>query len=181
MHDIWQLFVSFTKVGLFGFGGGPSMIPLIQEEVVDAQAWLTQDEFVDAFAFGNSLPGPIATKIAGYVGYQVAGVGGAAAGLIGVTIPTVIAMIALGTLYARYKDSALFSSFLRGVRPIVVALLALVVWQFSPSAFGSPSQWLGNWALWLLGIAAFVLAVRFNVHPALLIVVGGVVGVAFFR
>ena len=53
------------------------MIPLIQEEVVNAQAWLTQDEFVDAFAFGNSLPGPIATKIAGYVGYQVAGVGGA--------------------------------------------------------------------------------------------------------
>ena len=90
-------------------------------------------------------------------------------------------MIALGTVYARYKDSALFSSFLRGVRPIVVALLALVVWQFSPSAFGSPSQWLGNWAFWLLGIAAFVLAVRFNVHPALLIVVGGVVGVTFFR
>ena len=80
MQDIWQLFVSFTKVGLFGFGGGPSMIPLIQEEVVDAQAWLTQDEFVDAFAFGNSLPGPIATKIAGYVGYQVAGVGGRSSG-----------------------------------------------------------------------------------------------------
>lgn len=181
IQDIWQLFYSFTKVGLFGFGGGPSMIPLIQEEVVEAQKWLSQEEFVDAFAFGNSLPGPIATKMAGYVGYQVAGTAGAAAGLIGVTVPTIIAMIALGTAYARYKDTALFSSFLKGVRPIVVALLALVVWQFVPKAFGTPPQWISNWSLWLLGIVSFVLAVRFNVHPALLIVVGGLAGVLFYK
>jgi len=181
LTNIWQLFFSFAKVGVFGFGGGPSMIPLIQEEVVEAQQWLTQEEFLDAFAFGNSLPGPIATKMAGYVGYQVAGSWGAVAGLIGVTVPTVIAMIALGAVYARYKDSPVFSSFLKGVRPVVVALLALVVWQFAPKAFGAPPQWLANWSLWFIGIAAFVLSVRFNFHPALLIVVGGVVGVTFLR
>lgn len=181
ISDLWQLFYSFGKVGIFGFGGGPSMIPLIQEEVVEAQKWLSQEEFLDAFAFGNSLPGPIATKMAGYVGYQVAGAPGAAAGLIGVTVPTIIAMIALGAVYARYKDTALFSSFLKGVRPVVVALLALVVWQFAPKAFGTPPEWLGNWALWSIGIVAFVASVRFNVHPALLIVVGGAVGLSFLR
>lgn len=181
LTDVWQIFFSFTKVGIFGFGGGPSMIPLIQEEVVEAQQWLTQEEFVDAFAFGNSLPGPIATKMAGYVGYQVAGVWGAVAGLVGVAVPTIIAMIALGVVYARYKDTPLFSSFLKGVRPVVVALLALVVWQFAPKAFGEPPQWLANWSLWLLGIAAFVLSVRFDVHPALLIVLGGAAGIIFFR
>lgn len=179
--EFLQVFWAFTKVGLFGFGGGQSMIPLIQEEVVDARAWLTQEEFLDAFAFGNSLPGPISTKMAGFVGYQVAGVPGAAAGLIGVSVPTIIAMILLGTLYTRYKDTALFTSFLRGVRPVVVALLALVVWQFAPKAFGTPPEWLGNWSLWLVGIAAFVAALRFNVHPALLIVVGGLIGVGFLR
>ena len=176
-----KLLWSFTKVGIFGFGGGPSMIPLIQEEVVEVQKWLTKEEFLDAFAFGSSLPGPIATKMAGYVGYKVSGTVGAVAGLIGVTVPTIIAMIALGAVYAKYRGSPVFDSFLRGVRPVVIALLALVVWDFFPSALGRPPQWLGNWALWLLAVGAFVLSVKFNAHPALLIVVGGVVGIGFLR
>ena len=180
MTEIWSLFWSFTKVGLFGFGGGPSMIPLIQEEVVDAQGWLSREEFLDAYAFGSTLPGPIATKMAGYVGYKVSGVAGAAAGLIGVAVPTIIAMIALGVVYLRFRDSPLITGFLKGVRPVVIALLALVVYEFAPSAFGQPPQWLSNWAFWLLAIVAFVLAVRFDVHPALLIVIGGVIGITLF-
>ncbi|MEM6430074.1 MAG: chromate transporter [Deinococcota bacterium] len=179
--DILQLFYAFAKVGVFGFGGGPSMIPLIQEEVVDVQGWLTREEFLDAFAFGNTLPGPIATKMAGYVGYQVAGVGGAAAGLLGVTVPSIIAIIALGAVYLRYRESTVFTGFLRGVRPVVIALLALVVYQFVPRALGTPDTWLANWFLWVLAIAAFVLAVRFNVHPAFLIVGSGAIGILFLR
>jgi chromate transporter len=178
---LFQLFWSFGKVGVFGFGGGPSMIPLIQAEVVDVRGWLTREEFLDAFAFGNTLPGPIATKLAGYVGYKVGGWGGAFAGLVGMTVPTVLAMIALATLYLRFRDHPAVGGFLRGVRPIVIALLALVVYEFLPSALGNPPQWLANWALWALAIAAFVLSVRFHVHPALLIVAGGALGVAFFR
>jgi len=176
-----KLLWSFAKVGLFGFGGGPSMIPLIQEEVVDVQRWLTKEEFLDAFAFGNALPGPIATKMAGYVGFKVAGWPGATAGLVGVTVPTILAMIALGGLYLRYRESPLFASFLRGVRPVVIALLAVVVWEFAPRAFGAPPEWLANWALWALAAGAFVLAIRFGVHPAVLIVAGGVTGLIFLR
>lgn len=179
--EILRLFYSFAKVGLFGFGGGPSMIPLIQEEVVEIQAWLTREEFLDAFAFGNALPGPIATKLAGYVGYKVAGPGGALSGLLGMTLPTILAMLALGSLYFRFRDAPQVMGFLRGVRPVVVALLLMVVWQFVPSAFGPPSQWLSSWALWLLAAAAFVLAVFYNVHPALLIVAGGLLGVYLIR
>lgn len=179
--ELLRLFLAFAKVGLFGFGGGPSMIPLMQEEVVEARAWLTREEFLDAFAFGNTLPGPITTKIAGYVGYKVAGVGGALFGLIGISVPTVIAMLVLGGLYAKYRDTAALTGFLRGVRPVVIALLLMVVWQFVPSAFGAPSQWLGAWALWLLAIASFILGVWFNVHPAALIVVGGLLGIFVIR
>ncbi|MEX2535352.1 MAG: chromate transporter [Trueperaceae bacterium] len=179
--EIFKLFYSFAKVGLFGFGGGPSMIPLIQEEVVEIQAWLTREEFLDAFAFGNTLPGPIATKLAGYVGYKVAGVGGAVSGLLGMTVPTIIFMVALAGLYARYREAPALAGFLRGVRPVVIALLLMVVWQFVPSAFGPPSQWLGSWALWLVAAAAFVLGVFYNVHPAVLIVAGGALGVLVLR
>ncbi len=179
--EVFKIFWSFTKVGLFGFGGGPSMIPLIQEEVVEIQGWLTQEEFLDAFALGNSLPGPIATKMAGYVGYQVAGVAGAAAGLVGVTVPTAVAMVLLLGLYLRFRENPAIARFLKGARPVVVALLALVVWQFAPRAFGTPGQWFGNWVLWALALVAFVLSVRFNVHPAFLIVAGGAVGMLVLR
>ena len=179
--EIFRLFYAFAKVGLFGFGGGPSMIPLIQEEVVEIQEWLTREEFLDAFAFGNTLPGPIATKLAGYVGYQVAGVGGAIAGLLGMTVPTIVFMIALATLYLRYRDAPALEGFLRGVRPVVIALLLMVVWQFIPSAFGTPGEWLGSWALWLIAAVAFVLGAFYTVHPAFLIVAGGALGVFVLR
>lgn len=178
---IVDIFTSFAKVGIFGFGGGPSMIPLIQEEVVEVQGWLTHEEFLDAFAFGSALPGPIATKLAGYVGYKMAGWSGAAVGLLGISGPTIVAMVGLITLYLRFRDEPALAGFLNGVRPVVIALLALVVWEFLPKALGAPPQWLANWVLWLLAIGAFALSVRFNVHPAALIVVGGLIGVVFLR
>ncbi|MCA9838291.1 MAG: chromate transporter [Trueperaceae bacterium] len=181
LADLWQIFYSFGKVGIFGFGGGPSFVPLIQEEVVEVQKWLSKEEFLDAFAFGNALPGPIATKLAGFVGYKVAGWPGAVMGLLGVTVPTIIAMVIFFNIYLRYQNNPAFNNFLKGVRPVVIALLALVVWEFIPKALGNPPQWLGNWALWLVAIVAFVASVRFNVHPALLIVLGGVVGLTLLR
>lgn len=179
--SLLTLFWSFAKVGMFGFGGGPSMIPLIQEEVVEIQQWLTQSEFLDAFAFGNSLPGPIATKMAGYVGYQVAGWPGAAIALLGVSVPTILAMILLATLYLRFKDKPAIEGFLRGVRPVVIALLALVVWDFAPKALVIGGGWERIAFVWGLTSIAFLLAVKFNVHPAVLIVVGGGLGALTLR
>ncbi len=176
MSDLWELFVSFTRAGLFGFGGGPSMIPLIQVEVVELRGWLTRDAFLDAFAFGNALPGPIATKLAGYVGYQVAGPLGAAVGLFGVTVPTILAMLALAGAYARFRGNPLVQRFLAGVRPVVVALLALVVWDFAPTALMVAPTWWANAPLWGIAVAATWVSLRRDPHPALLIVVGGLLG-----
>lgn len=175
MKDIFDVFLAFAKVGLFGFGGGPSMIPLIEQEVVGAQGWLTPTEFLDAFAFGNSLPGPIATKLAGYVGYEVAGVAGAVSGLLGVTVPTMIAMIALASLFKRVEKHWAAVSFLNGVRPIIVALLALVVWEFTPSAFQAYGGWSTVLPLAMAGLTA-LLTIRRSVHPIACIALGGVVG-----
>jgi len=99
-----SIFWSFAKVGIFGYGGGPSMIPLIQEEVVDRQRWLAIEEFIDALAMGNALPGPIAIKMPAYVGFKIAGLPGAIAGVIGMMLPCFVLMLVLATFFLRYKD-----------------------------------------------------------------------------
>lgn len=174
-----DLFTSFSKVGLFGFGGGPSLVPLLQEEVVSLRGWLTAEEFLDAFALGNALPGPIATKMAAYIGFKVAGWTGVVAGLLGMVLPTALLMLALLGLYLRFREAPYVEGFLRGVRPVVIALLLMVALQFAPRALGAPREILQNVAPWLLMIASLTLAWRFDVHPALLIVLGGLVGVVF--
>jgi chromate transporter len=175
-----SLFLAFAKVGLFGFGGGPSFIPLIQREV-EARRWLEREAFLDAFAFGNALPGPIATKLAGYVGYRVAGWAGATAALLGLTVPTIVAMIALAALYVRYGDAPVVVDFLTGLRPVVIALLVLVVVTFVPSALGPLRAWRDNLPRWALAFGAFALAVSLDVHPALLIAGGGLLGLTVMR
>jgi chromate transporter len=174
------LAVAFAKVGLFGFGGGPSFIPLIQREV-EARRWLTREAFLDAFAFGNALPGPIATKLAGYVGYRVAGWGGALVALLALTVPTILAMVGLAALYVQYQDSRWVAGFLTGLRPVVIGLLVYTVVVFAPGALGPPGAWRGNLLRWGLAVAAFVAAVAFGIHPGLLILAGGVAGIALRR
>lgn len=176
MSAILEVLWSFTRIGLLGFGGGPAMIPLIQVEVVDLRGWLTPAEFLDAFAFGNALPGPIATKMAGYVGFQVAGWPGAAAGLLGITGPTIVAMVTLASFYRRYGGHELVQRFLYGVRPVVVALLALVVWDYLPTAMAPAELRWGSWPLWLIVAATVIASLRTRVHPALLVILGGALG-----
>src|SRR5690606_11727003 len=131
-----ELFISFARVSLFGFGGGPSMIPLVRAEVVEGRGWLTPEAFLDAFAFGNALPGPIVTKLSAYVGHQVAGWPGAAAALAGATLPTMLLILLAVRLVLRGKENQWLRAAIDGIRPVVVALLLLVAWDFAPRALG---------------------------------------------
>jgi chromate transporter len=157
------------------------MIPLIQVEVVDLRSWLTPAEFLDAFAFGNALPGPIATKLAGYVGYRVAGWAGALTALLALTVPTILAMVGLAALYVEYQESPWVAGFLTGLRPVVIGLLVYTVVIFAPGALGPLRAWRSNVLRWCLAIAAFVAAVAFGIHPGLLILAGGVAGMTLRR
>ena len=176
---LWHLTSSFAKVGLFGFGGGPAFIPLIEREAI-GRRWLDRPGFLDAFAFGNTLPGPIATKLAGYVGYRVAGTAGALAALLALTLPTIVAMIALAEVYAANQDAVAVQGFLRGLRPVVIALLLQTVLQFAPGALGPIARWRANGFAWGLFAGAFALALV-GVHPGILIVAGGALGLLVKR
>ena len=83
--DYWNLFVGFFRIGILGFGGGPTMIPLVHAECVKKYGWITDDEFSDVLAMGNALPGPIATKMASYIGYKVKGLIGASIAIMATT------------------------------------------------------------------------------------------------
>lgn len=168
----YQLFIAFGRANIFGFGGGPSVIPLIQQEVVANYKWLTTEEFTDALAMGNALPGPIATKMAAYVGYKIAGFWGALAALAGTVVPTAIAMLGLAGLYFKYKDTPQMAGMLKAVRPVVVVLLIQTAWEMGVKSFPLP-------VTWVIALVAMVLIFQFKLHPIILIVSAMIFGLFF--
>lgn len=164
---------AWVRVGVFGFGGGPSVIPLIHAECVERYGWLDEAAFLDALAFGNALPGPIAVKLAAYVGRVAAGWPGAVVAVLALSLPGVIGMLAVGGLWARYREAPAVAGMMRGVRPAIVAMLAYTVWELAPDGIRTVSG---------AGIAAVaLLALILKVHPALVIAAAMAVGALWMR
>jgi chromate transporter len=169
MPLLWEIFLAFAKVAMVGYGGGPAMIPLVQAEVVDVHHWFTNEEFVDTLAMGYALPGPISTKMAGYVGFKIAGLPGAVAGVVGMVMPTLVLMLLLAGILLTYKDTRYVQAVLKAVRPVVVALLVVTVWEILPHS-------IKGWDTALICVGAFLAVTFLNVHPALAILAAAVLG-----
>lgn len=174
MLQLAQLFWSFLKIGIFAYGGGPAMIPLIQEEVVDVHGWMTIEEFADALAMGYALPGPIACKMAGVVGMKVSGLSGVVCANVAIVMPSLIAMLVLMQFLLQFKDSPYVVATLRAVRPAVVGLLLVVIWEMLPKS-------VMNLSTGIIGAATFGVIAFGGVHPAWAIVAAAVVGLVGFR
>ena len=127
----WQLFVSYLKIGFFGFGGGYAMLSLIQNEVVVQHAWMTNAEFADIVAVSQITPGPIAINSATYVGYTVGmqsgsvwyGILGSVIATFAVCLPSMTLMILVARYIARLKGNPLVSGAMRGLRPVVIGMI----------------------------------------------------------
>ena len=176
--DLWNLFVAFFRASNLGFGGGPAIIPLIQAEAVDHYKWMTNAEFTDALAVANALPGPIATKIATYIGYQVASWPGVLVALAATVVPTVIILVFLGNLLMKYANSEALKSMLKVVRPIVTALLAVVAYQMGVAAFDIHVPL--DFFTVVIAAGAAGAIYFFKTHPALLIVASMFIGYIVF-
>lgn len=131
----WHVFIAFFIPGILGYGGGPSSIPLIENEVVGKYDWLTVDEFSEVLAMGNALPGPIATKMAGYIGYQQAGIPGAVIALFATVAPSLLLMISLLGLLLRFKNSPQVKRMTQLVRPAIAVLLGMLTVNFFRAQF----------------------------------------------
>ena len=164
-NKLVQLFLAFFRVGMLGYGGGPSSIPLVHSEVVDRYRWMGSEEFGDILAIGNTLPGPIATKMAGYIGYRIAGMAGSFVSILALIIPTIILMILLLTSLSAYKDEAWVQGLSAGVVPVVCVLLGDLTWQFIKRSWLD----LGLIPSALLIGASLIVISWLGVHPAIVI------------
>jgi chromate transporter len=173
----WQIFLAFFVPGILGYGGGPSSIPLIEAEVVDRYHWLSVREFGEVLALGNSLPGPIATKMAGYIGYEVGGWFGSLVAIFATVAPSLILMIALLSLLLRFKDSPRVQRMTMVVRPVIAVLLGVITYELFLSSYKSS----GVLHTLFLGGISFLLMEKMKVHPAFVIAGALVYGAVFLE
>lgn len=160
-----DLFNAFFRIGIFGFGGGPTMIPLVHKEVVDNYEWMSDDEFSNVLAIGNTLPGPIATKMAGYIGFKVGGVLGCINAVIATIVPLIIVMIAGLGLFNEYRDTPWVSGMAQGVVPVVAWMMTKLCYDF----FLKGHKAVGAIATVFLSVVTFGLVFGLGVHPGLIV------------
>lgn len=161
----WHVFLAFFIPGIFGYGGGPASIPLVENEVVQRYGWMSIQEFSEVLALGNALPGPISTKMAGYIGYEVGGIAGAVIGVFATVAPSLILMIALLGILYKYKDSPKVQRLTMYVRPVIALLLGIMAWNF----FAESYHGIGIWQTALLIVGSYVLLEQVKLHPAFVI------------
>lgn len=160
-----DIFIAFFRSGILGFGGGPSTIPLVQKEVVDTFKMMTDEEFSDVLSIGNTLPGPIATKMAGYIGYRVGGWLGLVTALVATVVPTVLLMIILLVTLKEFKDFDFVKGMTKGVVPIVAVMLGVLTWDFLKKSKKSLGWKVGT----LILVCSFVGIFLLKLHPGVII------------
>lgn len=164
----WQLLYSFFKIGLFAFGGGYAMIPLIQAEIV-GHRWLTAQEFANVVAISQMTPGPIAVNSATFVGYRIMGLGGALVATIGVILPSFLLTLLVARFVFANQNHPIVKGLFAGIRPAVVALITSAAIFLLPSSITSIYQG-------LLAVITLLVVIRTRINPLTLIFLGGVVG-----
>lgn len=165
MMDWLRIVIGFFVANVLGYGGGPASIPLMYHEIVDRYHWTTDKEFSNILALGNALPGPIATKIAAFVGYDQIGIVGMALALAATIVPSAVALIILLNLLQKHRQSPVVKGMTLLVQPVVAIMMVLLTWQMGRTSIESAGLWQS------LGIAAvaYWAMERKKVHPAIVI------------
>ncbi len=183
-----QLFLSYLKIGFFGFGGGYAMLSLIQNEVVVQHAWMTNAEFADIVAVSQITPGPIAINSATYVGYTVGSqAGGTWAGILGalvatfaVCLPAMTLMLLITRFFLKLKQNPIVEGAMQGMRPVVIGMIAAaaLLLIFPRHAAPGEQNFIDGWS-WLLFTGVLIGAWR-KVNPILLILGAALAGVVIY-
>jgi chromate transporter len=121
---LFEIFLTFFKISPITFGGGFAMIPVLEMEMVEKKKWIEREKIVDVFVVSQSVPGAIAVNSATFLGYQIAGIPGALAAVLGMVVPTFLIIIILGILLVSFQHNLYVQAALKGIRPIIVALIA---------------------------------------------------------
>lgn len=169
-----QLFITFMKIGGFTLGGGPAMVPMMEREIVDHYHWLTKEEFLDIYAVSQATPGIFAVDMASHIGYKLGGVRASIWAAAGVVAPSIVIILLIAIIFSQFRDNVWVEAFFRGVRPCVVALLAVPVFSMARAAHITWSNcwipFLSCFLIWLCGVS-----------PAIVIAIAGIGGFIYGR
>ncbi len=165
-HHYLSLFLTFFRIGILGYGGGPSFIPLVYLEVVNNKKWISDDEFNDVLAIGNTLPGPISTKMAGYIGWKLAGLLGIIITVSALVLPTALAVVILLTSMAALHDLSWVQGMRKSIPPVIGVMLGIIIYQFMNQSLKEMGWFKSSAIFW----GALLLMVSFDIHPGLIII-----------
>ena len=164
-----QLFTAFFKIGLFTFGGGMSMLPMLQKELVESKKWLTEEEILNYFAIGQCTPGIIAVNVATFCGYKRAGLSGAIVSTIGIVCPSWIVITLIAGSISRFSDIVWIQRAMKGVYVAVAALLARAVFTFGKKI-------ITDFVTAGIAAGAFLAMSVWNISGILIVLVAGIIG-----
>ena len=165
--------LSFLKIGAFSFGGGYAVLSFIQREVVEANGWITPEQFVDIVAIAEMTPGPIAVNSATFVGYNMFGVwGGIMCTLCTIAIPVILSLI-VSFYFSKFKENRQLQNALKGIRPAVIGLIAASCLSIAEISITSV------YSLLFFGIA-LLLVWKFKVNPIITLIICGALGGVFY-
>lgn len=166
--SLWQLFAVFAKIGAFTIGGGYAMIPIIEREL-GRRGWLPSEELPDIVALSQSAPGIMAVNISIFAGYRLRGIKGSIAATLGTVTPSFLIILAIAMFFSAFKDNPWVERAFKGIRPVVIALIAVPMLNMARTACTS-------WWKWLIAVAALLLVAFLNVSPVYILMVVLVLG-----
>lgn len=169
MNQYMQIFTSFAKIGSFTIGGGYAMIPLIRAQVVDKHNWVTNEEFIDFLAISQSAPGILAINISIFIGEKLKGTKGSIIAALGTALPSFFMILLIATFFQSFRENEIVNSVFAGIRPAVVALIAVPLITLSKSAN------LNKYTS-LIPVISVLLIVFLEISPVWIILAGALLG-----
>ena len=164
---LWQLFISFLKIGAFTFGGGYAMVPLIEREVIDKKGWVKREDFLDLLTIAQSAPGPIALNTAVFVGYRIRGLKGALSALMGIVLPAFAIILLVAIFFADIRDNQYVDAAFKARRPAVGALIVAPIVGLAKSM---------NYWLWIVAAVTALAIWYVGFSPIYVLIAGAVAG-----
>ncbi|HEY8805229.1 MAG TPA: chromate transporter [Clostridium sp.] len=173
MSILIEIFLSFLKIGAFSFGGGYAMLPVIQREIVESHKWITAKQFIDIIGISQMTPGPIAINSATFVGFKVSGVLGSIAATLGVISFSFLLVSIANHFMLKFKESNIMKAALAGMRPAMIGLIISVFLSLGRESYKDIKSI-------VIGIIILILLLTDKLHPILVIMISGILGIIFY-
>ena len=170
---LWQIFVTFAKIGAFTIGGGYAMIPVIQSEM-SRKGWISDEDLPDIVALSQSAPGVMAVNISIFAGHKLRGVKGSIVATLGSILPSFLIILAIAMFFTAFRDNPWVERAFKGIRPVVISLILVPMVNMARKSCK-------KWWHWLLAIGSLIAVAFLNVSPVYIILCVLIIGFSVTR